>query len=757
MFDGISMMLKSSWFQKLKDFIIGFFAFIPQIMYFLYTCCASFLDFLQYLIRKLAGLDVYYIDGVEQQGDIVVSFVRGILGIDKSPAYSSLTTVFWSLVIFGCILLVLTTIFSIIKAHYNYDAKKSHPIAIIGSSLKSLALMAIVPIVAVFGLYLSQIVLQTLDEITSTQSASVSGFDSNMQEFGNVFQAGYIGTNKTEGSVSEDAAADMRGKVYSNFDFFGTVAYTNTATFSGVMFKSAAYECNRVRLGSYTAPSSSGGDGNWDNFGVFFSTNDGTAKEDVANQIDYAFSNALKLKTPHSVDFKAGEESGWVLAGSFTSPYSATVLVGLANVKCFSKYNVGLVWYYYNLWAFNFLIGFAGIVAFLLVLGNVTFGLIVRMIQLLALFFVFPPLIGIAPLDSGNAFGKWRKQFISDTLMAYGAIIGMNIFFLILPFLNTISFFNITILDNIMNVVIMLAGLAMITKLISMISDFIGAGDANKTGEETRKATTDLASKGLQKTMKAATFATKFTRMGGGNPVLKGLGKGASALGTKIANSKGGKKIANSKFGKLFSAEGRAELQGAKTESQIYNDNVAAEESRLGRKLSDKEKESIKKTSRVEYNDQFRKGGSANKLGKFTHGAAKVLDAALVPFGAKRENDASGKWDAGAGLKAFGTAVLDVSKLGFKTVGKLSGASDAYEGMKKRGDADEIKTFFQAAGGMGKGGTPIPKSLKTKKQKEDEENDRTKEEQANVAKAAENTDKTYKEIQNLITKLSSMS
>ena len=755
MFNGISMMLKSSWFQKLVDFIVGLFAFIPQIMYFLYTCCASILDFLQYLIRKLAGLDVYYVDGVEQQGDIVVSFVRGILGIDKSPAYSSLTTVFWSLVIFGCILLVLTTIFSIIKAHYNYDAKKSHPMTIIGSSLKSLALMAIVPIVAVFGLYLSQIVLQTLDEITGTQTASVSGFDSNMQEFSNVFQAGYIGTRKAEDSVSEDAAADMRGKTYTNYDFFGTVAYTNTATFSGVMFKTAAYECNRVRLGSYSPPSSKDSNDKWDNFGVFFSTNDGTAKEDVANQIDYAFSNALKLKTPHSVDFKAGEEAGYVLAGSFTSPYSAITLSGLAKVKCFSKYNVGLVWYYYNLWTFNYLLGFAGITAFLVVLGNVTFGLIVRMIQLLALFFVFPPLIGVAPLDGGSSFGKWRKQFISDTLMAYGAIIGMNIFFLILPFLNTISFFNTVILDNIMNVIIMLAGLTMVTKLISMISDFIGAGDANKTGEETRKATTDLASKGLQKTMKAATFATKFTRMAGGNPVLSGIGKGFSALGSKVAGTKFGRKV--SSVADKFTKKGRARKHGYETEEDIFNKNVEDQKNTLGRDLSDKEKEKIRKDSRTQYNQQFEEGGTADKAAKRAHKAAKVFNAALIPFGAKRQKDGEGGWDPGAGLKAFGTAVLDVSKLGFKTVGKITGASDAYEGMKKRGDADEIKTFFQAVGGLGNGGKPVPKSLKTKKQKEDEDKDKAKEEQANIAKTAENTGKAAQEIQNLIITLSGMS
>ena len=71
--------LLSSWFSKLVDFITGFFAFIPMSIYFIYASVASLLDFFQYVIRKLAGLDSYYvtINGVteERQGDILVEFI----------------------------------------------------------------------------------------------------------------------------------------------------------------------------------------------------------------------------------------------------------------------------------------------------------------------------------------------------------------------------------------------------------------------------------------------------------------------------------------------------------------------------------------------------------------------------------------------------------------------------------------------------------------------------------------------------------
>ncbi len=114
-------MLSSIW-TKIGDILSGFFAIIPQTMYFIYTSMASLLDMFQFVFRKLAGLDVYYVNGTEKSGDIIVQFIEGILGINNH--YSALTTVFWSLVIFGVIVLVLMTIFTIIKAHYNYDAKK---------------------------------------------------------------------------------------------------------------------------------------------------------------------------------------------------------------------------------------------------------------------------------------------------------------------------------------------------------------------------------------------------------------------------------------------------------------------------------------------------------------------------------------------------------------------------------------------------------------------------------------------------------
>lgn len=90
--NGIVSLLGAGFWTKLTDFITGIFAVIPQFIYFFYTCVASVLDAFQYLLRKLAGLDSYYINGVKNDGDILTRFVNGVLGLDGS--YSALNTVF---------------------------------------------------------------------------------------------------------------------------------------------------------------------------------------------------------------------------------------------------------------------------------------------------------------------------------------------------------------------------------------------------------------------------------------------------------------------------------------------------------------------------------------------------------------------------------------------------------------------------------------------------------------------------------------
>ena len=524
-------MLGQIW-QNVVDFFEGIVAFIPQVIYFLYTCCASLIDFLQYVVRKLVGLDVYYVDGVAKEGDIISEFFSGVLGLNGTKAqYSAMSTVFWSMVVFGIILLVLSTIIAIIKAHYNYDAKKSDPINILFSSVKTFFLMAIIPLTCVFGVAISNVLLRTLDNITSSASSVQieDTFKNSSANYTLIFEKG-----QTVSGV----------ETYASYDFFGARSFTNSSTFSGAIFKVAARSANRVRTSAYTPTEEStmgtSREG-WTDFGVFTSSSsdEETRREDVADMIDFAFANCLTLNNKNTSAVLLGEAAE--LSSSFVYFESAVWYLGLINVSCFSKYNVGLVWYYYNLWSFNFFIAFAGIAACTVIFGSIVFGLIARMIRLMALFFVYPPLVGMGPLDNNKAIKEWQKQFLKDVLIGYGAVVGLNLSFLIMDEFAKINFFKYAILNNLMDIVLILVVLSVIKDLIKVLSGFIGGEDAAGSGSDMGKDLKALGSSAGGATLKAASLAMKLGAKA--TPVGKVLSKISESNSKKRASKANAKKM----------------------------------------------------------------------------------------------------------------------------------------------------------------------------------------------------------------------
>lgn len=810
----ISMLMGKGFLSKLTDFVLGFVAFIPQTIYFFYASIASLLDVLQYLVRKLAGLDVYYVNGQAQGGDIVTDFLKGIIGIDSSPAYSALSTVFWSLVIFGVILLILTSIVAIIKAHYNYDANKANPFTILRGALKSLATMVIVPIVSIFGVYLMQILLVTVDEITSpTASTSISS----------TFEADAV--NKF--------ASDDDG-TYTNYDYFSAGGYTTTSTFSGMMFKIAAYDCNRVRSGYYTAVTSSSTN-LWDNMGVFYAASGSSnAHEVIAAQIDYAFCNNLKLKDKYGHVSVLGKSESAALSSSLFFGISATFSGGLYNVASFSKFNVGLVWYFYDLWTFNSILGFAGIIMTAVSLGNIIFGLMGRLLQVVAMFVVYPAFIGIMPLDDGNAFGQWRKQFTSDILMSIGAIVGMNVFFLILPMFETLSFFNNTFIDAIVNMIVALAGLTLVKKFIGFISKAVGGGDANESGGSIRSDVTQSAMKGLSGALKAGNLGAKV-----GGLQIKGITTAGGALGKAVGGSIGKsvqkKKIVNA-------------LNEADKKKRKYKDLSEADIARGKLLIQDKVAKTAQDKADKKYNKRYgRDVGSDEDIAKFFNKGKSDVNAenreaydkyyqldqkerdAIMDGAVERDDEGKVKKDAdghstrltgealekylnsqlgvkgadakaqaawinhkGAStyrratkmgrlfgqdtskykattatvdkegnvhveqgtktLKGFGQATLDLGDTLTKTATSLSGLSKAWDTLAKGGVIDEAKTAIQSLTGMHPTDSHL-KSFLTGKQKTGRESDDLKQMRKDqLDKLKENATQT-KEVAELLESL----
>lgn len=473
----------------LWDYVTCLFDNIPKIIYFLYAALASCLDLLQCLMRKLAGLDTYWVNETAYtQQDPILEFIYGILGIGKNAgAYSVLNTVFWSLAIFGVIVLVICTIVAIIKSHYGEDANKTNPMGYIYTAVKAIITFAIVPVATIIGIYLSQFMLQTLDNITAGRATEDT-------------VKGIYGSNAT-------SALKATNGLYTHYDIFGLGDSSTSVTFSGMMFRAAAYDANRIRYGGFDM----GGYHDFDgllgqtdtpmrNSGSYASMTD---EEWLAYQVDYAFMNNLQLQRIHW-NMEIYEGTNVLLSIASVDPFT---LVG--GTTSFSKYNVGLVWAFYNLWKFNIMVGFASIVISFGILTGVIIGLMSRLVKTAALFLIYPSVLGIAPLDEFGAFKKWRTEFISQILMAFGAILGMNIFFLILPYVNEIQFFQFGLANYIVSTLIIIVGLLTVKSFIAFVSSLIGAADALATGDGMKKDLTATLAKAGGMTLGAANVALK--------------------------------------------------------------------------------------------------------------------------------------------------------------------------------------------------------------------------------------------------------
>ena len=507
--------------EKIASWVGALFSIIPKTLYLLITFAMQIVDIIQLLFQKLAGLDVYYIEGSDnpESGDFLLYFLRKVL-FEKG----TLNTVFWSMVILGLFLLVFATIVAVIRTQYNYDEKPVSPTKIVGQAIKSLFSFAIVPIVAFFGVYLGNIFLQALNSATTVQTETIS-FDSSAR------------------IKLEPYTLSNGKKTYAGIDLFGKNFGINNETFSGMVFRAATYRANRIRnnadfraLCDGTNETTKDGKYSGVTFGLFQVTaND---YETAAKRLDDAFVFNYRLDQNAYVNTDANSEMSaslgvGILFGDFTIP------MYLASYNTFSRYNVAWVWYYYDLWQFDYVMAIISIVALAIIYLNITSAMMKRAIELTMLMIVSPAVVAVTPLDGGGMQKRWRENYIKKTLSAYGAVVGVNLLYLILPVIRNINFFNIPIVDTIVQLLFTIVGLTCIKDFMKMMSELAGGEDAQSIGADVNKKMADTA-------MKVGAVAASVAMPAAG--ALKGMmtkslgglaGKGVGAAGKGIGKGIG--------------------------------------------------------------------------------------------------------------------------------------------------------------------------------------------------------------------------
>ncbi len=138
---------------------------------------------------------------------------------------------------------------------------------------------------------------------------------------------------------------------------------------------------------------------------------------------------------------------------------------------------------WYHLWNINYLMIAAGGVFLLFALIKISFGALKRLFMLVLLFVISPAVCSLYPLDDGSAVGKWRSKFIEQFFSVYGAVIGLNLFFDLVPLINSIQFGGWSDGLGLVPLLVTIAGLYMVSDFINLITSLIpGAGNAYNEG-----------------------------------------------------------------------------------------------------------------------------------------------------------------------------------------------------------------------------------------------------------------------------------
>ena len=141
--------------------------------------------------------------------------------------------------------------------------------------------------------------------------------------------------------------------------------------------------------------------------------------------------------------------------------------------------NTDLVKSYFNIENMNFLIGILGgfVMLVMFVLSSITF--VQRIFDIILLYLISPASISTIPLDEGNRFKVWKDMMIGKILSAYGIILVMNLFFLIIPQVYQIRFFESDLQNGIVYILFLLGGCFAVSKANDIIARLCG-GDAGR-------------------------------------------------------------------------------------------------------------------------------------------------------------------------------------------------------------------------------------------------------------------------------------
>ena len=454
---------------------------LAAVGYIISSFLLKLIDFVEILFRALAGLPAkegadfsvgLSIDG--DQGDILIQLLRN----------HDIQQAFLSMCIVGLFLLVVTTVFQIIKVEYTTEGAKNAKGPIFQKAFKGAANLMLLPLLVIFGIVFANQLLNLLDKATSVDgdNPTISGL---------LFVAAASDAHYVKGEVQPK---DLKKQ---------DQVVDGAVTLIVLSITDAISESLDIVFGGKQASSASA---------------------------EYRLTEAERLTVDDKFISQAGNDD-------------ATYSDGIVCQGGYKYYNIKQVTAFYNYPSINYILLLFGSVFVLKALFFTCFGMVIRLYKCAILFIISPAVIGMTPINEGG-LGKWRTSFIGQVLSAYGTILSINLFFVVIRVLLSIdvtftmnntdfggadaNFLGETFMTLILKAIFVMAGVLLIEKFSKELGGYFGAEDAMGAGKDMANQVGDLAMKGVG--------AAAMVASGGASLAMK-AGKAAGGIASKVGGT----------------------------------------------------------------------------------------------------------------------------------------------------------------------------------------------------------------------------
>jgi len=356
------------------------------MVYGIYMLIAQVCDWIEILFKAFCGL-------INVSGDSnAINFDPATIILSNS----TIRTIFTSMLILGGVVLFITTFIAVIKTEFvGFSEKGQNSKAqVFGYVGRALVNLVAVPVCVLLGVIMANVILRAFYNILNR------------------------GTN---------------------------------ATLATQTFVCMSYDANRARNSAEFVEAYNKG---YNTFGVLNETN--FPGYEYADMIDAAFLNNLEFADIGSSSYQVSDNADKAASASNgvyiyyqedTWTHNQKAYQKDVNRKNFTRsftiYDLQTVVVFYDLREFNLLVG---IVACILVAYNMfmmILGLIKRLFEIGLYYVICPPIIAMYPIDKGEGTKLWRTRMLSAILSAYGGVIAMNVFLMLLPIVLDIDFVSV--------------------------------------------------------------------------------------------------------------------------------------------------------------------------------------------------------------------------------------------------------------------------------------------------------------------------